>query len=176
MVGLIKKHKIFFGILIIVFLYIGVKLLEKDQQTPQTPSTTTENQATYESLSPGKSTKDEFIKALGDPLSAQGNKLTFKSNSPERHHEALLEENKVSFFKEIVTLKDEKKIDDIKNEFGEPDNTLYGPGSLGGFDLFVYAEKGLAYVGQQESGVLLEVWYFAPTSFEEFKRKYANPD
>lgn len=174
MLAFIKNNKILVGVILIVALYLANLFLERGQVSTPSPQPTTPSQAVYEeSIIPGKSTKGDLVKKLGEPLDSQGQKLMFKSNSSERNHEATVEQDKVVFIKEIVTLKDEKRIDDIQKELGEPEHFLYGPQSVGGFNLYIYAENGLAYIGHPETGLLFEIWYFPPTTFDEFRTKYA---
>jgi len=132
-------------------------------------------QATYKSLVPGISTKKDVIDKLGEPIKEEnnGNLLNFPSSNPEIPNQVIIEEDKLSFIKEIVTLKDKVYISDIEKEYGSTQNILYGPHSSSGFDLYVIPERGIAYVGHEESGLLLEIWYFTPMTFEQFKAKYS---
>lgn len=82
-------------------------------------------------------------------------------------------DDKVVFIKEIVTTKDGKTADDITSQYGTAPHFLYGPASVNGFNLYVYPDKGIAYVGHVAEPVILEVWYFQPISLEEFQRRWA---
>ena len=175
MITFFNKHKyllVFICLLIIVLIYF---FLRQNESSKQEIIESQQNQAKYESLAPGKSTKEDVINKLGDPLKDNQNdtQFEFESSSTERPHKVTLEENVVKLIKETVTLNDKKGIPDIQNEFGETTHILYGDRSSAGFHLFVYPENGIAYIGQTQSGLLLEVWYFPPTTFEEFKSNYA---
>ena len=154
----------------ILNLFLKEKPNDKESLPPKS------NQANYQSLTPGTSTKEDVLDKLGKPVAEEenGGILNYSSSSSERPHQVVLEENNIKLIKEIVTLRDEKKTIDIQNVYGKPKNVLYGDRSSAGFHLFIYPENGIAYIGQAESGLLLEVWYFPPTTFELFKTTYAS--
>lgn len=133
-------------------------------------------QIDFQKIIPGVSSKDDVISLLGTPLVERGNTIEYKSSSPNFNHQVIFDQEKVSFVKEIVTLKekDTKKAQDIIKIYGEPKKMLYGPDAEAGFYLFVYPESGVAYIGHPESGMLLEIWYFPPTTTEDFINKYAQ--
>jgi len=134
------------------------------------------NQIDYQKIVPGVSSKNEVISQLGTPLIEEGNTIEYKSSSPNFNHQIIFDQEKVSFVKEIVTLKekDTKKTQDIIKVYGEPKKMLYGPDAEAGFYLFVYPENGIAYIGHPESGMLLEIWHFPSTDTENFISKYAQ--
>lgn len=137
--------------------------------TPQTSS-----QATYESITPGVSTKEDVLNKLGKPIITNQDMLEFKSLSPNRNNEVIVNQDKVSLIKQIITLKDTERIMDITKVYGVAQKMLYGPDAGAGFYLFVYPSNGIAYIGNAESDILLEVWYFAPTDLTSFETNYAN--
>lgn len=174
---LLLKHKFLLVVIltvIISLIYAFYSQKNKKEITQPEPSPSPAKQATYETLVPGASGKYDVIEKLGEPDASEdeGNILKYNSSNPNVPTEIVLEEDKVSIIKEVITLSDKKYISDIKNEYGETQNKLYGPDSASGFYLYVLSENGIAYVGHEESGLLLEVWYFKPMSFEEFKSKY----
>src|SRR3989344_4189570 len=161
----ISKNKLLVILLIILIISFILNLLLKKSPEKKEGLTPKQNQATYQSLVPGTSTKEDVLNKLGEPAKEEeAGLIEFKSSSSERLHQVTLEGNIVKLIKETVTLKDEKKINDIQKEFGKPRNVLYGDRSSAGFHLFVYPDKGIAYIGQPESDLLLEVWYFPPTT------------
>jgi len=181
MIAFIKNHKtitILLTILVVLMIVNKFITQEKTQNTKsQNLTQPTEKPPSFKDVVPGKSTKEEVIAKLGNPVKEETGKnlLEFKSTAPGKPHQILLEGDKVSLIKETVTLEDKKTVNDIKKVYGEPKYVLYGPRYIAGFHLFVYPEKGIAYIGQEQSGVLLEVWYFYPTTLEEFIKKFA-PD
>lgn len=166
------KYKLVTFPLLLIAIIVFFLLLPKEGPEKVVPQG-----ATWEEITPGETTKEGVVKILGEPLEEKdenGKTVSFfKSTSPTRNHEILFEEQIVSFSKEIVTLQDEKEIEDIKTLHGTTDNVLYGPDSYNGYFLFVYPEKGIAYLGNPGTGDLLEVWYFIPNSMDEFRSLYA---
>ncbi|OGM03887.1 hypothetical protein A2715_03840 [Candidatus Woesebacteria bacterium RIFCSPHIGHO2_01_FULL_39_32] len=177
MIQFIKTHKTIVILLAILFSLIIIDkiFLQKESEEP-VENKPLEQLTNFKNISPGTSTKAEVIEKLGTPLKEDqsGNLLQFKSSAPGKPHEILFEEDKVTLIKETVYISDQKTINDIKKNFGEPKDVLYGPRYIAGFNLYVYPEKGVAYIGQEESGVLLEVWYFPTNTLEIFNSKFAS--
>ena len=175
MLTFIKKNKTSAILISILLVLIFVNRLTREK--PETPVETepVKKQANYQNLTPGTSTKDQTIEKLGNPVKEEGNGtiLKFTSSAQGKPHEVLMEENIVFLIIETVTLNDQKTVSDVKKEFGEPKDVLYGPRYTAGFNLYVYPKNGIAYVGQNESDVLLEVWYFPPTTLEDFNMRFA---
>lgn len=129
----------------------------------------------FKSLVPGLSGKSDAIETLGTPLNdVEADTLSFKSNNPNLPHQVVVPDETVLFIKEIVSLADKKTTEDITSAYGEAPYVLFGPDSVNGFNLYVYPDRGLAYLGHVEEPILLEIWYFQPTSFEDFKERWAS--
>jgi|SRR3989344_6293838 len=175
MFTLIKKNKI---LVILLAIFSILFLFDKTIfNKPKTPPKTIQDikRASYQNLTPGSSTKEQVTEILGNPLKeeADGTILKFTSSAPGKPHEVVIKENNILLIKETITINDDKKVNDIKKEFGEPKKILFGPGYTSEFYLSVYPENGIAYIGQDASGVLLEVWYFTPTNINDFIINYA---
>lgn len=144
------------------------------QETPAAATTAAE----YKKLKPGFSTKEELIDSLGKPLDTKvenGNEvLEYNSNNPNLNNRFIFRDSKLSFVKEVITLKDNIKISNIKAKYGVPQYALFGPGATIGFYLYIYPDRGLAYVGHSKSDLIKEIWYFPATDFESFKSRYAS--
>lgn len=130
--------------------------------------------ASFKSLIPGQSTKSDAIEKLGEPLNdKEPGSLDFESKNPNLPHRVATENEKITFIKEIITAEDGKTSIDITALYGEAPYVLYGLDSIHGFNLYIYPDKGIAYLGHVKEPILLEVWYFQPTTFEEFRDKWA---
>lgn len=172
-----KKFIYFFLILLslVATIFIITKIYKNSLVSRKTPtSSPSDNQASYQKIVPGVSSKSDVVSLLGKPLTEDGNTIEYKSSSPNFNHQITLDQEKVSFVKEIITLKEKKNSKDITNVYGVPKKMLFGPDAAAGFYLFIYPENGIAYVGHPESGMLLEIWYFPPTNMESFVSKYAQ--
>lgn len=174
----LKSHpKLSWGLLIaasLILSFLLALLLKKEKVSIPTPTG-----PSYKSITPGKSDKNELINKLGNPIKqsqTDDNLLTldYASNSPNRNEKFILEDSKVALIKEIVTLKDIKTKQDITRVYGAADYILYGPDVAAGFYLYVYPDKGIAFIGKKESDLILEVWYFVPTSLSQFQSKLAK--
>jgi hypothetical protein len=166
-----KKFRIFVLVVLSLFaayLFLQGRLNKKEPVLPAFG-------VSYNSLTPGKSTVNDAIEKLGEPVSGSGsNRLVFRSTSPNRNHEITAENDKIVLIKEVVSVNDTKSSDQLKSAHGEALYILYGPRSGVGFYLYAYPEKGIAYLGHHLDSTLLEIWYFQPTTFEMFRSKWAS--
>jgi len=48
---------------------------------------------------------------------------------------------------------------------------LYGPDSVNGFLTYVWLKQGLAVVANNQSGIILETWYFSSMTNDEFLKE-----
>lgn len=158
--------------LLIFFVFSKGKETQKTIPTPSPKITHLD----FSLLKPGEFEKEDVIKNFGTPLpKSNENTLLYSSQNPNFPHQILLRENKVFLIKEVVTPEDKKTPKDIIEKYGVPKYTLFGPYSTMGFNLYIYPEKGIAFLGHKNFTGLLEVWYFKPTDFETFKKELA-PD
>lgn len=113
---------------------------------------------------------------LGQSIKNEGDLYYFKSNSPVDSHQALFENNKLVLFKEIITYNQERDVESIisKYELSEDAILLYGDDYENNILLFVYLDKGIAYLATANQDYLVEVWYFKPTDIETFKLNFAK--
>lgn len=173
----LKNKKVFFVLIVLALIGLGIFLVTKKPSTKPSPPSSAHGEG-YKELYPGMSSKSQVIASLGQPKEEKTLEsrliLSFPSLSPERKNEAAFEGETLVFFKEVITAKDAETIEDITKNFGEAKYVLFGPGSMSGFNLYVYPEKGFAYIGNPTGNTLLEVWYFSPVSIEEFKRLWAK--
>lgn len=174
------KKRIFLAIAIlslasIVFI---VYMSNKNKQTKTTGVTNTIG-ASYKELIPGKSTTDDIVNKLGTPVNEKQTDsiktLEYKSQSnPNFNNEFLIRSDKLILVKEYVTLDDNINVTDINKKYGNYKNNLYGPASINGFNLYIIPEKGVAYVAHLEADIIIEMWYFQPTTFEAFRSQFAS--
>jgi len=150
-------------------VYILISGKGNDAQKTKIPETG----ASYDSLTPGVSTEDDVITRLGEAVkkSTTGTTTTleYKSNNPNFNNQFSVDSGKLTLVKQIVSTKDNITISDLNQKYGNYENVLYKSSSYSGFNLYIYPDKGIAYIGHQGSGIVLEIWYFKPMTFSEFK-------
>src|SRR3990170_4992485 len=112
MINLLTKNKFFIILVIVLVITFILNLFLKEKPNNKENLQPKSNQANYQSLTPGTSTKEDVLGKLGKPIAEEenGTILNYTSSSSERPHQVVLEENNIKLIKEIVTLKDEKKI------------------------------------------------------------------
>lgn len=173
MLNFFIRHKLIGLLLLSIISIIGIVFYLRPQKQPEPPTTKTK----IDTVVIGKSSKEDVIKILGNPISEETkgkfDVLTFGSASPTRPDQVYLVQNVALMTKEIISFQDQRKTEAIINNYGVAKTTLYGSDTTAGFYLFVYPDKGLAYLGNPKSGDLLEIWHFAPTNLQSFKSELA---
>lgn len=183
---IVKKYKIiiFLSLLVgaIIVLKLSIRTNEKNgTQIPTIFPTTTPRpttnitpppQSNFQNIVPGTTTRKDLEQTLGKPTNI------FQTDKEMVYQYPSSVKN---WPNEISITKDNQKVKLIKNYF--PDETfqnliqklgnssanpLYGPDSVNGFLTYVWPEQGLATVANNQSGIILEIWYFSPTTLEEF--------
>ena len=174
------KNKILIIFLSFVLVLIFLSEIKKPQEKTITPSPTPLplQGVLYKDLTPGLDTKKEIDKKLGKPINEASLEekeiLDYKSTSPTTNHQVIYEGQIAVFIREIVSSYDDKTMNDLEKDYGKAPYTLYrGSEAISGFFLYAYPEKGLAFIANPNGGVLLEIWYFIPTTLEEFKSEWA---
>jgi hypothetical protein len=153
-----------------VFLVFSVK----KGAPPPAPTPSTLTTASWNTLTPGVSSQQDVINKLGKPKSTNGRTLSFGSQNPNIDNQVFIENGVASFFKEIVSPTEKITSDKITSEYGTAQNVLYGPDSASGFYLFVYPANGVAYLGNPNTKDVIEIWYFKPTTIDDFINKRAS--
>ena len=163
------------GFILTIFLFVANLLPSRTSPETQNQEVSLQTGAGFNSLIPGQNTKSEALETLGNPLNNEESAtLDFESSNPNLFHQIITENEKITFIKEVIAPSDGKTTLDINSLYGDARYVLYGPESIHGFNLYIYPNKGIAYIGHLKEPVLLEVWYFQPTTFENFKAKWAT--
>ena len=168
------KTRLFLLTIVVVAVLVGY-FLYRNKKAPAGPTPLpTSQQSAWREVVPGVSTKEDVAQKLGKPKVEGESSLEFQSNSPTRNHALSFEEGVVSLIKEVVSFRDATNVSSLTSKYGEASGILYGPDAENGYYLFVYAEKGVAYLGNPATENLLEIWYFPVTSFEDFQERWAT--
>lgn len=176
-----KKVFIAIGILLFVVSVVYISTFFKKKDVGDNTNPLSETGVDYNRITPNKSTRDDLYNTFGDPIKQEaidgidGSVIfEYKSNNPNFNNEFKLDSNTVSFIKRHTALADNVRTETFNKDYGEFENILYGPSSQSGFNLYLYNTKGIAYVGNQYTGDVVEVWYFPPTNdMDQFIKDYA---
>lgn len=177
MIDFIKRKKI--TILTIIFLISIIFIVVSTQKDlPITVESTIKPISTFQTLTLGKTNRNDTVKEIGIPQKeyVEGDKLylEYLTSNPNYNDQFVFNNDKLNLIKKIVTIKDEIRVIDMENKYGASKNIMYGPGSSIGLYLYIYPEKGVAYLGHKVSGYLNEIWYFEPTDINNFKSQFAS--
>lgn len=166
----IKKYWIVIFVVAAIILYV-TNLLIKKPTPPPTQNTQAQQGASYKNITPGVSSEADLIKALGNPIKTTtvGAQKTdeYNSTSPTRRHTITIQNGNVVLIKEIVSSNDTTTSSSITTVYGTAPDILYSHVPDDPFKLYVYPANGIAYLGHSD-GTLLEIWYFKPTTIEDF--------
>jgi hypothetical protein len=100
--------------------------------------------------------------------------------------ELITRSNKISTSKDVVIFErvevpvdpsdpKHKTIEQMITVFGDPDNILPGSNYFGNFvSTYIYASKGMAFVGNPNTSEIYEMLFFKPTSVSEYLNKYGE--
>jgi hypothetical protein len=177
MKNLFKNKKIItlsaLAILCIISIVFIVALVSKNNSLPQ-PTTSASITASWNGLTPGVSSQEDVTNKLGKPKVVDGNTFSFNSQNPNNDNQVVFEKGTANFFKEYVVPSEKRTSDEITSKYGVAQNILYGPDSVNGFYLFVYPSNGIAYIGSPNTKDVLEIWYFKPTTIDDFINQWGS--
>lgn len=177
------KNKLIKIILVVLFLvsvgFIVFEVYLSKRNEPQIQNIkTVSNAVDLSKISPGISTKTEVVNLFGRPLkkikTSDTETLFYNSVTKTRNNQIIVTEDTVVLTKEMVLPGGIKKISDFTKLYGIAIYSFFGPDSAGGNKLYVYPDKGIAYLGNAKFDSMEEIWYFSPTTMGDFKTKWAQ--
>lgn len=172
---IIKNKRVLISIVAVALMVFFVfYLFSKNKGAGGSVAVPTRHGEAWSEILPGKSTKEDVVKKLGEPISTTENSLLYKSTSATRNNQITLNANQVELVKQMVTPQDKITTQTLIQKYGIGTNVLYGPDSPNGINLFVYVNRGFAYLGNPITESVIEIWYYPPTTLENFNNKYAQ--
>lgn len=170
--GVFKRYWFVVMLAFIATILGIVKILFLQDEPAKTPTT---SQESWNGITPGKSTKQDVLSTLGEPLSQtpDGSTLFYAIPNSEQYHEVFLEGQKIDLVKnkEIAG-----NLSDYKKKYGETEGEYFGPHKGVGYKVYVYASKGVALTAHQSDGGILEIWYFSPMTVQQFFAKWSQQE
>jgi hypothetical protein len=176
-----RKFIIFLFLLLVLGIYLFFQLLKKEDTQPPI-STVRQTVLNWRSVEPGTTTREQIVNEFGEPAKTVHNEdeliFYYDSNHPNFDDQIYFDQddNKVDLVKEVIPWDEKRKSEDIIKEYGKTTEIFFAEGenefSAPIYLLYVYPADGIAYVGHKDLGTLLEIWYFEPTTSEDFVNKY----
>lgn len=99
---------------------------------------------------------------------------TIPTKSTARTHTAVYDQGVPVLVKKAVTTAEKRTTKALETIYGTEEAVLYGPLEGFGYNLYAYPSSGFAYVGNKVSGDVIEEWYFAKTTVDNFVLEYAK--
>ncbi len=163
------------AIVIVLFVMFGRQSLVKQQGEPVVTPRLTLMPSVYRGLIPGTSTVEEVVDSLGAPIRRDLYKNTSTLVYPSGLGDQPINvevglDNTIFLITEPVA-----PIARFNQLTGTEaaDLVLYGLFEDEGFRLFVYLNKGVAFLANPTTQVVKEKWYFHPTSAAAFQQSLA---
>ncbi|EKD80317.1 MAG: hypothetical protein ACD_40C00140G0002 [uncultured bacterium] len=148
--------------------------------TPQNIATTSPTGYSLNQVTPGRTTLDQLIKALGQPQSSQqvatGTLYNFPSEQRHTADEVIAQNNRVVFYKKKLpsSTTNDYLPSKLQSTLQETPLRLYGPDSGAGYYLYVFLDHGLAVYASEQDHFVLELWTFIPTNRDTFLSSWAT--
>lgn len=176
-----KNKKILIPLLIVfvVSVLFIINYANKKESTVESKPTLTpvSRIADFNEVVPGKTSIEKINELLGSPLSTISlnniDTSMYKSSNQYRTHEVVSENGIVKLIIEEV-VDNSKNSETIKKIYGVAPEVLYEQLPSSVFNLYVYPENGIAYLGHESGNAILQIWYFEPTTIQDFISKWAS--
>lgn len=131
---------------------------------------------TFKGIVPGKSEIGDLNKLLGAPDPKQSdftnNTLSYTREGGGPNHQVITDgEKTVLLFKERTLSGNLKKYID---KYGVPEGEYYGDNASVGYKVYAWPKSGFAVEASLNDGLIFEIWYFAPTTLENFKTTWGK--
>lgn len=132
---------------------------------------------TWEQLSPGMSTKDEVISALGEPqaveMSEEGEILEYPTQNEAMSNYVVVKDGVVQYTSMIVPADERESLAEAIQKYGEPGKVTYSH-FMHGAKTYVYATQGVTLIVNEGAGVVYEKQYYPPMSLDEYMRTWGK--
>lgn len=172
MLTFIKKYWLFIALASIAVMLFFARYIVKPEEILEPKGTA----PSWNEITPGKTKITEVEQRLGKPSSETrlGSKTlhTFPLEEGGPSHKVTTENEVVKLVKEQYY--GDEKLDNFKQRYGDPQTELYGPYESMGFKVYVFTKNGIALIASTNDGTILEIWYFEPTSIEEFVKNWGS--
>lgn len=158
-------RRVYIGILVVV-LIVSIFLRYLTSRLPQIPKPL----ETWNDLLPERTTVDEVVSKLGQPISIEKvnefDSYNYQSSYPDFPTQVYILDNTVRLAKQRIPPEKIGEYNDLIMRLGKEDLVQYV--DIGdAFPLYVYLSKGMA-LAKTDSGDVFEIWYFKPMTLEEF--------
>ncbi len=174
---MVKFYKKYWVIILLAFIATSLLIIklvfikEPTQAPPQTQQV-----EVYKGVIPGKTTAKDLSAIFGAPDPKESdfanNTLVYPRKEGGPPDEAIMDDNQTLALMKERSLSG--NLNDYVNKYGTPEKEYFGEHATTGYKTYVWATKGLAVVAGSADGIIYEVWYFAPTTLEDFKLKFGQ--
>lgn len=164
----LKNPVTILGICTIVLTIAVISVILKPEASPT---------AHYEQESPAQTVTSNKEILQKTSISPDEQRTLYKSSHPQRPNEIITNKNEtvILFQREVIEQNEETpSINSYKEDLGQPEEIVQGSSFYGQSPItYIYASKGVAFIGSEENKVL-EVQRFQPMTVAEYKQKYGG--
>lgn len=165
-------------LLLLAFVAIGIFSLALFFRPRQPPPKTTPSQIPWQkTIFAGQTTTSQLTNTLGQPAKVENNqdKIIYDYSTPNQYrpNQVEIQGDTVYLIKEQVLESQRAKLNDYILYYGPPQAQIFGqhgtfaPGNFWG-------EKGLLVFAGNQEGIVIEIWYFQPTTLEDFLNNHPD--
>lgn len=172
--NIVKSNWFLAGALLISLTIFALFIISLNQnKTLKEPSGT----AWQEDIFAGTTTKNELELKLGPPTKIEEREAStsyfYTSTDQFRPHEIKITNDIVNLIKEQVPDQDKGNLSDYIQKYGQPEVILFGPHGTFSPGHF-WGQKGLLVFANKFDGTIVEIWYFKPTTLENFLSQHPD--
>lgn len=170
MLQFLKKNALIVLLAFLATILLVLRVFIAPQEKPRPPVG-----ISWRGIVPGETQELELKSKLGEPenVSKQGSQTVFSFGSETGPAERIISENntvgiiKTHYF-------EGRSLDSFLEENGKPDGEFWGEYKTVGFKTYVFLKNGIALVANPNSGIVVQVWYFKPTTMTEFLSRWGQ--
>ena len=126
---------------------------------------------------PGKTTREEVIRNLGEPAKSEMEEGMEVLEYPSAHelmpHGVYLKDDVVVLVGAHISEEDDFTVSEVIAKYGEPAKKTYSYYSDGAFT-YIYPSRGLALIVNEDLDVVFEEQCFIPMSLEEYMQTWGK--
>lgn len=170
MLQFLKKNILIVLLAFLATILLVLKVFIIPQEKPRPPAG-----ISWKGIVPGETQELEVKSKLGEPenTSQQGPQTIFSFGSETGPADRIISENNIVGIIKIHYF-EEQSLDSFFAEYGKPDGEFWGEYKTVGFKTYVFLKNGIALVANPNSGIVVQIWYFKPTTITEFLSRWGQ--
>ncbi len=169
----VVKSELFLIVIAIVSISLFLLFVFTFKSKNNQPKTENQQVSWRGQILPGQTDTKKLNSIVGNPAKIENSTYYYSSTNPKRPHQVEVAGDKVALIKEQVIGKEKGLMKDYIASLGQPEAIVYGNHDIAAPGHF-WGNKGIIVFGNDNSGLIIEIWYFEPTTLDEFLAKHPD--